>query len=79
MVIKILGSGCSRCKTLEANIRKACEELALNPEIIDERDMSRIVSYNVMGLPALVVDEKVLSSGKVLSVPEAKDILSKLR
>ncbi|MCI1640741.1 MAG: thioredoxin family protein [Bacteroidales bacterium] len=77
MEIKILGSGCSRCKALEINVKKACEELNLDAGITEERDMAEIISYNVMGLPALVVDEKVISAGKVLSVAEIRDLLSK--
>ncbi|MBC8590019.1 thioredoxin family protein [Wansuia hejianensis] len=76
MIIKILGSGCKNCKTLENNTRKAIEELRIDAEIVKVEDFKEIMKYGVMTTPALVVDEKVLSFGKVL---KTKDIVKLLR
>ncbi|TDT72491.1 small redox-active disulfide protein 2 [Hypnocyclicus thermotrophus] len=76
MVIKILGSGCKNCKTLEANTKKAIEELELNAQIEKVEDIQDIMAYGVMSTPALVVDEIVKSTGRVLS---PKDIIKLLK
>jgi small redox-active disulfide protein 2 len=65
--IKILGSGCPKCLTLEKNAKIAVENLNLKDEVTHITDMQTIVGYSVMSTPALVIDEKVVSSGKVLS------------
>lgn len=72
MIIKILGSGCMNCKKLEANARKAVEELGIEATIEKVTDFKDIVAYGVMSTPALVVDEQVKISGKVVSVEEIK-------
>ncbi|WP_379969763.1 thioredoxin family protein [Ectobacillus sp. sgz5001026] len=71
MNIKILGSGCSNCKRLEANAKAAIEELGLDATIEKVTDIKDIMKYGVMSTPALVVDEKVKVMGKV---PSAEDI-----
>lgn len=76
MIIKVLGSGCNNCVRLEANARKAAEELGLSAEFIKVKDMADIASYGVMRTPGLVVDEKVVSFGKVLSSEEIKPLIS---
>lgn len=75
--ILILGSGCSKCMELEKAVRTAVSEMNLNPEIEHVTDFAAIASYGVMSTPALVVNGKVVSYGKVLSVEEAKEILSR--
>lgn len=75
MIIKILGSGCANCKKLEENTKKAVEELGIGAEIKKVEDFKEIMKYGVMRTPALVVDEKVKSFGKVLTVDEIKKIL----
>lgn len=78
MEIKILGTGCPNCKTLYATVEKAITELGLkNITLTKEEDILKIMEYNVLGLPALIKDEKVLSTGKVLSLEEVKQILTK--
>lgn len=76
MVIKILGSGCAKCKKLEENARKAVAEANINAEIIKVSDLKEIMGYGVMMTPALVVDEKVKSSGKILSPAEIIKLIS---
>lgn len=75
MNIKILGSGCSNCKRLEANVRAAVEELGLDATIEKVTDIKDIMKYGVMSTPALVVDEKVKVMGKVPSVDDVKKYL----
>ena len=77
MKIKILGTGCPNCQKLEANTRQALEELKMEAEIEKITEIQDIMSYGVMGTPALVVDEKVEVSGRIPDVEEIKTILSK--
>lgn len=76
MEIKVLGTGCSRCKTLLTTVEQVVTEIGLNATITKVDDILKIMEYNVMGLPALVVDEKVLSTGKTLSKEEVKKLLT---
>lgn len=66
MIIKVLGPGCKNCVSLKENTEKALKEMGMEAEIIKVEDMKDIVSYGVMRTPALVIDEKVVSYGKVL-------------
>ena len=75
MKIKILGSGCPNCKVLEANAKKAVKELKIKASIEKVTDIAKIMEYGVMSTPALVVDEKVVSYGRVLSPDEIKKLL----
>ncbi len=75
MVIKVLGSGCSKCKSLEENVRAAVEEMGIDASIEKVEDIKDIMSYGVMGTPALVVDEKVKVAGKLISKDEVKKYL----
>jgi small redox-active disulfide protein 2 len=72
MNIKVLGSGCPSCIKLEKHTKIAVEQLELDATIEKVTDMKDIMSYNVMSTPALVIDGKVVSAGKVLS---PKDII----
>jgi small redox-active disulfide protein 2 len=72
MKIEILGTGCPKCKQLEANTRKALEETGKNAEIVKVTDINKIVEYGVMSTPAIVIDGKVKSYGKVADVEEIK-------
>lgn len=77
--VKVLGSGCAKCNQLEANVKTALEQLGMNTAIEHVTDFSQIAAYGVMSTPALVVDGKVVSYGKVLKVEEAVKILQKVR
>ena len=77
MKIEILGTGCSKCKTLEENAKKAIAQIGGFHEVKKVEDIVEIMNYGVMSTPALVVDGVVKSSGKVLSVDEIVTILSK--
>lgn len=65
MIIKVLGTGCPKCKKLEANVIQATEGLDVDVQKVT--DLNEIMNYRVMMTPALVVDEKVVSVGKMLS------------
>lgn len=77
MEIKILGTGCANCKNLEKSTREAVAELKLDASVVKVEDIVKIMGYGVMRTPALVVDEKVLIYGRVPSVKEIKEMLSK--
>jgi small redox-active disulfide protein 2 len=77
MKIKVLGSGCARCKALEKVTRKAVEELDLDATVEKVEDFQKIMEYAVMRTPALVVDEKVVLSGQVPNVAQIKDLLTR--
>ncbi|MFA5039281.1 MAG: thioredoxin family protein [Candidatus Omnitrophota bacterium] len=76
MKIEILGVGCPKCKQLAANTEAALQELDIRAEIEKVTDIDKITGYGVMMTPALVVDGKVLSSGKVLSREDIQKLLS---
>lgn len=75
MIVKILGTGCKNCKTLEANAKEAIKELGIDATVEKVEDMKDIMAYGVMRTPALVVDEKVKVMGRVSKVEEIKEIL----
>lgn len=77
MIIKVLGSGCKKCGLLVENAKLAAEELGLEAEIVKVEDIAEIAAYGVMSTPALVVDEKVVSYGKVLSPKAIVKLLEK--
>jgi small redox-active disulfide protein 2 len=77
MVIKILGSGCKNCITLAENTKEALAKLSMEADIVKVTDFADIASYGVMSTPALVLDEKVISFGKVLKPAEIVKILEK--
>lgn len=72
MKIKILGAGCPKCKQLEANARKAVEELKIKIEIEKITNIEKIVDYGVMSTPAIVIDEEVKASGRIPTADEIK-------
>jgi small redox-active disulfide protein 2 len=77
MEIKILGSGCSRCRSLETLTRKVVSENGIEASIIKVEDIADIMKYNIMITPALVVDEKVVSKGRIPSEGELLQFLTK--
>ena len=75
MKIEILGTGCSKCKTLEDNAKQALVKIGGFHEVKKVEDVVEIMNYGVMSTPALVVDGVVKSSGKVLSADEIVKII----
>lgn len=76
MEIKLLGTGCARCRTLEKVTRKAIEELSLDATVEKVEDIQKIMEYAVMRTPALVINEKVVMSGQVPRVTDLKKLLT---
>ena len=75
LTIKVYGSGCKGCKTLHQNVIDALAEMNIAADLQYIADMQKIMETGVMSLPALAVNEKIVSSGKVLSVAEVKKFL----
>lgn len=78
MTIKILGTGCPTCKTLFQTVEKAAQEIGLQAEIIKEENLMNIMNYNVLTLPALVVNDKVVAKGQ-MTLAEVKELLTKIK
>lgn len=77
--VKVLGSGCVKCNQLEVATRTALEQLGMDSSIDHVTDFAQIAAYGVMTTPALVVDGKVVSYGKVLKIDEVVVLLKKAR
>jgi small redox-active disulfide protein 2 len=77
MHIKILGTGCAKCKTLEKLTRDVVAENGIDATITKVEDIVEIMKYNIMATPALVVNEKVEIKGRVPSAAEIKEVLAK--
>jgi small redox-active disulfide protein 2 len=76
MEIKVLGTGCAKCKSLEKITRKAVEELNLDASVEKVEDIEKIMEYAVMRTPALVINEKVVMSGQLPKITELKSLLT---
>ena len=77
--VKVLGSGCAKCNALEQAVRAALAELGMDTAVEHVTDFVQIASYGVMTTPALVVDGKVVSCGRVLRKEEAKTLIARAR
>ena len=77
--VKVLGSGCAKCSALEKATREALAELGMETDIDHVTNFTQIAAYGVMATPALVVDGKVVSYGRVLKKDEAKALIRKIR
>ncbi|NLC72948.1 MAG: thioredoxin family protein [Ruminococcaceae bacterium] len=77
--VKVLGSGCAKCNALEAATKTALEALGMDSRIDHVTDYAQIATYGVMSTPALVIDNKVVSHGKVLSADEVTKLIRKAR
>lgn len=77
MEIKILGTGCSKCKSLEKLAREVVEKEQIHANVTKVEDIMAIMNYGVMSTPALVVNEKVEIKGRIPSYEEVKQVLKK--
>ncbi|HNZ62891.1 MAG TPA: thioredoxin family protein [Bacillota bacterium] len=75
MTVKILGTGCKNCRTLLENTRKAVRKMGIDADVEYITDLEKIVSYGVMKMPALIINEKVMAMGKVLKPEEIEKII----
>ncbi len=65
LTIKVLGSGCENCKRLEATVRQVVSQLAIEAEVIKVTEFPEIAKYHLLATPGLVINEKVVSAGRV--------------
>ncbi len=75
--IKILGTGCSNCTTLETNTIKAVKELNIEVTVEKETDIQKIMGYGILSSPGLVINDKVVMSGRVPGYKEIIDLIKK--
>jgi small redox-active disulfide protein 2 len=76
MEIKVLGTGCPNCKRLEKNARAALDQLGVQAQVTKVTDMQDIMAYDVLSTPGLVIDEKVVSSGRVPNIAEITSLIA---
>lgn len=75
--IRVLGSGCKSCHALYENTKKAVEKTGIRGTVEYVTDLEEITKYGVMSMPVLVIDEKVVSAGKVLKEADIRELLEK--
>lgn len=73
--IKVLGTGCSKCKTTYANVLEALRQLGIEANVIKIEDIEEMMRYNVLTTPVLMIDELVKVKGRVAEVNEIKEFL----
>ena len=76
MKIKVLGPGCARCHQLEQTTREVVKELGIQAEIEDVKDVKKIMEYPILTTPGLVIDEKLVCSGRVPSKSEVTTFIT---
>ena len=76
MKIKVLGTGCARCQQLEKTVNEVVKELSINAGIEDIKDMNKIMEYPILTTPGLVIDEKLVCSGRVPSKAEVTTFIT---
>ena len=76
--IKVLGAGCKSCHEQYENVKEAVRKSGLQVDVEYITDMEKVMSYGVMSMPVIVVNEKVVSAGKVLKTADVEKILNKI-
>ncbi len=77
MEIIVLGTGCPKCKALEKTTKEIVAELKIEANIAKEEDIMKIMNYGVMSTPGLVINDKVVFSGRVPSTADLKELITK--
>lgn len=72
--VKVLGAGCKSCHTQYENVKKAIDNMGLNAQVEYITDLEKITAYGVMSMPAIVVNDKVVSMGKVLKIEDVEKL-----
>lgn len=76
MEIKILGTGCPKCKALEKSTREAVTELNIEAEVTKVEDIVKIMEYGILQTPGLVINNKVVFSGRIPSMKDLKNLIT---
>lgn len=79
MEIKVLGTGCFNCKTLEKTVISAVSEMGVDARVEKIEDIQKIMSYGILRTPGLVINGKIALSGRVPSINEIKELIEKYR
>ena len=79
MEIKVLGPGCAKCQQLERTVKEVVKEMGIDVKIEDVKDMRKIMEYPILSTPGLVIDEKLVFSGRVPSKAEVTACITKAR
>jgi small redox-active disulfide protein 2 len=74
--VKILGPGCANCRKLEAVAREAAASAGVQADFVKVTDMKAIMAYDILSTPGLVIDEKLVASGRIPTLAEIKDWLA---
>lgn len=75
--VKVLGAGCASCHKQYEYVKEAVKELGLDLEVEYVTDLAKVMEYGVMSMPAIAVNEKVVSAGRILNVSDVKKMLDK--
>ncbi len=75
MEIKVLGTGCPKCKALEKATQDAIADMGIDANIVKEEDIMKIMGYGIMHTPGLVINEKVVFSGRIPSANELRELI----
>ncbi len=78
LTVKVLGAGCASCHQQYVNVQEAVKNMALDAEVEYVTDLAKVMEYGVMSVPAIVVNDKVVSMGKVLKPADVQSLLQKL-
>jgi len=72
LTIKVLGSGCANCKRVEQIVRKVIDDMSLEADVIKVTDYADMLQYNIMSTPGLVINEKLVSAGRIPAEAQVK-------